>query len=214
MPHRLKGWEAHSALEGLENQELLCSNPYSPSAFYLWAEHFDSSIRWQHSESELLGIVAVIVPHSPVYLCIRPRAEQMPGCLPRSPPVPTAPASAAFQGASCHRLRILPGGMQEQQPAQAHGHRDGERHLESWSGTKGARNSERGELFKEEHQSVRDGERAENDRSGLKSHLSPSSYYVNYSCSLAAAAAEVIADVFWKHLLRALPSQRLVVAGQ
>lgn len=77
------------------------------------------------------------------------------------------------------------------------------RHLESWSGTKGARNSEQGELFKEEHQSVRDGERAGSDRSGLKSHLSPSSYYVNYSCSLAAAAAEVIADGFWKHLLHA-----------
>lgn len=84
-----------------------------------------------------------------------------------------------------------------------HRQKDRERHLESWSGTKGARNSERGEFFKEEHQSVRDGERAGNDRSGLKSYLSPSSCYVNYYCLLAAAAAKLIADIFWKPLLQA-----------
>lgn len=84
-----------------------------------------------------------------------------------------------------------------------HRQKDRERHLESWSGTKGVRNSERGEFFKEEHQSVRDGERAGNDRSGLKSYLSPSSSYVNYYCSLAAAAAKLIADIFWKPLLQA-----------
>lgn len=94
-----------------------------------------------------------------------------------------------------------------------------ERHLESWSGTKGARNSKRGELFKEEHQSVGDGERAANDRSGLKSHLSPSSCYVNYHCSLAAANAEVIANIFQKHLLWAkapglLPTSHRGVGGR
>lgn len=80
---------------------------------------------------------------------------------------------------------------------------DRERHLESWSGTKGARNSEQGEFFKEEHQSIRDGERAGNDRSGLKSYLSPSSCYVNYYCSPAATAAKLIAGIFWKPLLHA-----------
>lgn len=94
-----------------------------------------------------------------------------------------------------------------------------ERHLESWSGTKGARNSRRGELFKEEHQSIGDGERAANDRSGLKSHLSPSSCYVNYRCLLAAANAEVIANIFRKHLLQAkapglLPTSHSSVSGR
>jgi len=96
---------------------------------------------------------------------------------------------------------------------------DRERHSESWSGTKGARNSERGEFFKEEHQSIRDGERAGNDRSGLKSYLSPSSCYVNYRCLLAAANAEVIANIFRKHLLQAkasglLPTSHSCVSGR
>lgn len=125
----------------------------------------------------------------------------MPGCLPKTPPIPIAPA---FQGASCHPLCIHPSCRDAGTAASAGTRAERrERHLESWSGTKGARNSERGELFKEKHQSVRDGERAGSDRSGLKSHLSLSSYYVNYSCSLAAAAAGVIADGFWKPLLHA-----------
>lgn len=104
--------------------------------------------------------------------------------------VPAVTCSASFL-LRCRRTKAA---------AKAHRQKDRERHLESWSGTKGVRNSKRGELFKDKHQSIREGERAGNDRSGLKSHLSPSSYYVNYSCSLAAAA-EVIANNFWKRFL-------------
>lgn len=102
-------------------------------------------------------------------------------------PAPQPPASAGFLGPSRHSPCVLPAETQAYQGSSKGRQKDRERHLGSWSGTKGAGNSERGELFKEEHQSIRDGERAGNDSSGLKSHLSPSSYYVNYSCSLAAA---------------------------
>ena len=116
-------------------------------------------------------------------------------------------------------VSFLPRRRRTRAAAKAHRQKDRERHLESWSGTKGARNSKRGELFKEEHQSIGDGERAGNDRSGLKSHLSLSSYYVNYSRSLSAAAAEVIANIFRKHLLCAktpglLPPSHSGVGGR
>lgn len=220
MPHELKYWEAHCALEGLENQEFLGSGPLLTFSFlYLWAEHLDppsdgiTVIESCLASLLLLFLVALFAGASDLV------QNKCLGACRRRCPSPQPPASAGFQGASCHPLRILPAGMQAPQPAQAHGQRDGERHSESWSGTKGAWNSKRGELFKEEHQSVRDGERAGNDRSGLKSHLSPSSYYVNYSCSLAAAAAEAIADIFWKHLLHAktpglVPCSRRGVGGR
>lgn len=127
----------------------------------------------------------------------------MPPCLPKLafPPCSPLPALAFRVPAVTHSASFLLRHRRTSAAAKAHRQKDREKHLESWSGTKGARNTKRGELFKEEHQSTRDRERAGNDRSGLKTHLSPSSYYVNYSCSLAAAVMEVITNIFWKRLL-------------
>lgn len=120
-------------------------------------------------------------------------AEQMLCCLLKTPPLSPAPCQRWLS--VCQLSPSQHPSCRDAGAAQAHGQRDGR-----GIGRAGAAPRERGELFKEEHQSVRDGEGAGSDRSGLKSHLSPCSYYVNDSCSLPA---EVIADSFWKRLLRA-----------
>lgn len=154
------------------------------------------------SDRELLGIAAVIVSHSPVCWHTRPGAQQM-------PPLPRAPCQLWVPAVTCP-ASFLPGcGHRGRETGEAFG--ELERH--QGSGEQPARRALQRGTSKRQRR-----ERAGSDRSGLKSHLSPSSYYVNYSCSLAAAAEEVIADVFWKHLLLArapgpVESVEVLVAG-